>query len=246
MAYRFRHLVAYGNGQDCQPSGPLYCLGAGFDFSGDDQLGGSRHRNFVVGAVAYRNADVGASTYGSGELEIWNGVFYGNGWDRPDGGDVWYDRSGDYLGLFNSILQARPYNRLWGWNNSNMARDITPVSANNLYRPAASDSETFSTFQINGGFSSSPTTFANASSQSGFVTASDLLGIARDPRFLNTNDSSYAATDFHLQSDSPAIDKGRFLMRANAAGTTLNTIHSAWERRLERSEELFHRPGLLS
>jgi hypothetical protein len=44
------------------------------------------------------------------------------------------------------------------------------------------------------------------------------------PRFAALHDSDYALVDFRPTAGSSLIDKGRFLMRANGAGTNATTV----------------------
>src|SRR5262249_40573169 len=93
--------------------------------------------------------------------------------------------------------------------------------------PASADSESFSNFNFQtGSFNSTGRTFAQAAAgQAGFTGAHELIGATYNPLFVAIDDTTYANNDFHLQSGSPAIDKGQFLMRANGAGTNASTIN---------------------
>jgi len=223
--FLFRDVRAYNNGTTTDPNMSKNGLG----LSGPDLLDQFPQQNFIVGAVLYRNTQMGVwMGYGDGWVELWHGTFFGNGWGTNPDGDTKYDRSSDYAGVFNSIYQRRSYTvSPWSWGNANNARDRAPHSDYNLYHPASADSESFSNFNFQtGSFSSTGRTFAQAAAgQTGFTGAHELIGATYNPLFVKTDDTTYANNDFHLQSGSPAIDKGQFLMRANGAGTNASTIN---------------------
>jgi hypothetical protein len=76
-----------------------------------------------------------------------------------------------------------------------------------------------------GSFNSTGSTFAQAAAgQTGFTGPHELIGAVYNPLFVHTDDTTYAKNDFHLQSGSPAIDQGQFLMRANGGGANATTI----------------------
>ncbi len=223
--YLFRDMRAYNNGTSTDPNVSKNAFG----FSGTDLLDQFPQQNFVVGAILYRNTQLGAwMGYGDGWVELWHGVFFGNGYGTNPDGDAKYDRSSDYAGVYNSIFQRRSYTQApWTYGNANQARDRAPRSDYNLYHPASADSEWFSYFNFQGGsFNSTGRTFAQAASgQTGFTGSHELIGAVYNPLFVATDDTEYANNDFHLQSGSAAIDKGQFLMRANGAGANASTIN---------------------
>ncbi len=223
--YLFRDMRAYNNGTSSDPNVSKNAFG----FSGPDLLDQFPQQNFIVGAILYRNTQLGAwMGYGDGWVELWHGVFFGNGYGTNPDGDAKYDRSSDYAGVYNSIFQRRSYTQApWTYGNANQARDRAPRSDYNLYHPASADSEWFSYFNFQGGsFNSTGRTFAQAAAgQAGFTGAHELIGATYNPLFVKTDDTTYANNDFHLQSGSAAIDKGQFLMRANGAGANASTIN---------------------
>jgi PKD repeat protein len=221
--FLFRDMRAYGNGTSADPN----IAKAGFGFSGPDQLDQFTQYNFIVGAVLYRNVQLGAwMGYGDGWVEMWHATMFGNGYGTNPDGDVKYDRSSDLAAVYNSIFQHRSYNPApWTYGNANFARDRAPKSDYNVYHPASADTENFSYFNFQAGFSTTARTFAQAAAgQAGFTGAHDLIGLTYNPLFVATDDTTYASNDFHLQNGSPAIDHGQFLMRANGAGTSATTV----------------------
>lgn len=226
MVYRFRDLEAWNNGTTTDNNVARTGIGA----SGDDKPDGITQQNFVVRGIFFGNpSDAAWMGYGAGRAEIWHAVFYRNGigplgWPS---GDVRYDRSSDYAGVFNSIEQkgaATP--QAWGYSNANVALDRPPVSHNNVYRPLAADSENFSQFSFqNGAFSTNGKSYADAAKgAAGFTGSDDKIGFAFDPKFVATNPNSYGPNDFHIRSGSAAVDAGRFFLRANGAGSSKSTI----------------------
>lgn len=222
LSYRWRDFESWNNGINSaqNPGVARY----GFGFSGDDRPGGATQSNYMVRAIVYRNPGAGGWLgYGNGRVEVWNSVFWGNAHERRDLGAFVWDRTSEDAGVFNTIVQKRPYNNfVWSWSNANprVQLDAKPLSDHNIYQPAASDDEGFGSFNFQtGAFGRERRTFAQAAAGlTGFTGPHDLIGLRFDPRFIATDDARYESNNFRLGPGSAAVDLGAFLMRAEGGG----------------------------
>jgi hypothetical protein len=226
FVYRFRNLRSWDNGASCVASGPHFCAAAGIFISGNDFANGDTSRNYVVGGTFFHNADMGAGAYGGGTLEVWNAVTFNTNWKRNDFGSYVLDRTARDIRVFNSIDIRDPSTngKSFGWNNANGAlpqRQYVPTSLGNCLRPASANSEGLG---VNDG-TGWPGDGTYAAPPGWIATANNKVGMsACDPKFTALSTSTYAANDFTPQSGSTAIDSGRFLLRAQSAGTNATTV----------------------
>lgn len=198
----------------CQ-SGPCW--------SGNDAPAGQVQWGVMEQSIMHRNREGGGPcAYGQGWAEVWNSVWWGNGWDKSTGGqgDITIAGQGDvkYLGVFNSIVQKRSYNISWTASGPfNFIASRCPVSNFNLYQPVSSNDETFSDFQCGRPnlFHKSKRTYANPPS---FIGTNDRIGTAYRAGFRAPSDTEYSKTGFQLNDASSAIDAGTFMMRTNGSG----------------------------
>ncbi|HSQ00678.1 MAG TPA: hypothetical protein VL049_25925 [Candidatus Dormibacteraeota bacterium] len=224
--FRFRNLRAWDNGATCSGGGPHYCAGAGIYISGNDFVNADVARNYVVGGVIFHNADMGAGAYGGGAIEIWNAVTYNTNWKRSDTGSYMLDRTAKDVRVFNGIdvRDATTTAKAFTWGNANSAlpqKLYTPTSLSNCFRPLSSNSEALG---VNDGagwpgagtYAAPPAWIPSSSNKAGLTLC--------DPKFTTLDATTYANNNFQLQLGSTAIDAGRFLLRANGAGTNATII----------------------
>lgn len=226
FVYRFRNLRSWDNGSTCVASGPHFCAAAGIDVSGNDFANGDTARNYVVGAVLFHNADMGAGAYGAGTLEVWNAVTFNTNWKRNDTGSYVIDRTARDLRVLNSIDVRDPSTngKAFGWNNANGAlpqKQYMPTSVGNCFRPAAANTEPLG---VNDG-TGWPGDGTYAGPPGWIPPANNKVGMPScDPKYPTLNTTNYAANSFVLGSGSSAVDAGRFLLRAQGGGNNGSTI----------------------
>ncbi len=225
FVYRFRNLRAWDNGSSCVGSGPHFCAAAGIDISGNDFVNADNSRNYVVGAVLFHNADMGAGAYGGGAIEVWHAVTSNTNWKRNDLGSYMLDRTARDVKVLNSIDVRNPATnaKTFGWNNANGAlpqKQYTPTSLGNCLRPASADSEPLGTNDGSGW----PGDGTYGAPPAWIAKANNTVGLACDPKYPALSTTDYSANTFVLGAGSNAIDAGRFLLRAQGAGSNATTI----------------------
>lgn len=223
--YRFRNLRAWDNGSSCVGSGPHYCAAAGIYISGNDFADANTSRNYVMGAVLFRNGDMGAGAYGGGAIEVWNALTLNTNWKRNDTGSYMFDRTARDVRVFNSIdvRDGSTNAKTFGWGNANGAlpqKQYTPTSLGNCFRPASGDGEPIG---VNDG-TGWPGSGTYAAPPSWLPAASNTVGMACDPRYGTLNLTTYGANSYTLGAGSSAIDAGRFVLRAQGAGNNATTV----------------------
>jgi hypothetical protein len=193
-------------------------------WSGDDNPGGNQQRGVLERSIVYRNEEAGGvCAYGAGWGEVWNSVFYGNGWDSAQTGrcDLAFAIDTDHFAVFNTIVQkssATPSIFCAGAPHGSGSGQCA-TSNYNLFRPNSSDSENLSDTNCGSGGK----TFANPP---GFIGANSKVGIAFNINFVALDPTTYANSDFHIMSGSDAIDAGTCMFRAGNAGsgTTIRSL----------------------
>ena len=193
-------------------------------WSGDDAPGGQLHFGVIERSIIALNREAGGPcAYGQGWADVWNSVWWHNGYDKTVGGvgDIAVANQVDlhFLGVFNSIVQKRSDNVTWtATAPSGYGAKQCPVADYNLFCPVAADTETLSDFECVGtqDFSFAARTYANPPA---FLGPHTLLGSSYHIDFVHTDDTVYSNNDFHLQGTSSAIDAGTFMFRASGSGT---------------------------
>jgi hypothetical protein len=196
--------------------------------SGDDSPGGNQQRTIFERSIIYRNEEIGGPcAYGQGWAEVWNSVFYGNGWDPTTFGrcDIAYAIDTDRVGIYNTIAQKSPANTgiyCDGAPHGSASSGACPTGDYNLFRPDSSDTEALASGGGNCG-TGGGTTFANPP---GFVGAHSKVGTAFPINFVALDPTVYANNDFHITSGSAAIDAGTCFFRAGntSSGTTISSL----------------------
>jgi len=183
-------------------------------------------RSIIVGAVLFHNGATGEMAYGAGYQEVWNAVTYNTNYNRSDMGAHGFDTTSRDHRIFNSIdtLQGTSIAKTFYYSNSNIAqpeKQYTPTVYNNCFSPRSADTEALGTDDGTGW----PGTGTYASPPA-WIGPTNLVGLINcKPNFVNLNLTVYANNDFHLQSNSSAIETGRFLMLANGSGIHSNIIN---------------------
>jgi hypothetical protein len=180
-------------------------------------------------SIIYHNHEAGGPcAYGTGWAEVWNSVFYSNGWDTSVQrlGDISVAIDNNHLAVYNSISQRSSLTtKVWDYEapHGNTAPSLCPISDYNLYVPLAANSEQLADFNCtgNGTYVAGARSYA---SPPAFIGAHDKVGSGFTTGFTATNESIWANNDFHLHTGSSAIDAGTYMFHANGAGTNATTI----------------------
>jgi hypothetical protein len=223
-----RDSVFVHNGLSTDNSG-LYA--AGICSSGDDnQTNGNEQRMIMERNIVYRNRKAGAPcAYGSGWADVWNSVFYNNGYDTSISGtnDISYSIDNNGLYVENSIVQkARAGSSVWDEAPHGSDPRHCPHSNYNLYRPFSANSETLMTDNSTVCGGATVKTFASPGTTGSPFGANDKIGTAFPINFVALDPNVYANNDFHVTSGSAAIDAGTCMFFAGSAGsgTTIGSL----------------------
>lgn len=214
--FRFRDTVMYNNGEACQPGGPFYCAGAGFDGSGDETnaTAPNRVKNIFVGVEVFHNGDLGMGVYAGAGMEVWNASVYNSNYDRDDKGDFEWDSTGWQTSLFN-VAHLATGAGAWGSNNSGYYQHrLTPVVRTSCFRHASSPSERLG-LNWDGGAQGT-----YASPDAPHNDPSNLNGNACNLGWTSLHATSWSSNNWTPAAGSSLIDAGRFLMLANGAGSS--------------------------
>ena len=194
--------------------------------------------NIIKYNIIHDNSDDGLDTWnGSYQLIVGN-VSYHNGYNTD--GSVGYDGNGFKLGGSeagsfgggNLVINNISYNnREIGFTTNNGPK------ANTLYNNVAYDNRDYGFYEPSG---SGGSTFKNnigyKNGRADYRLASDTIAITNlsstNPLFVNES-----GADFHLQSDSPAIDNGSTLSIDDIPSVFLNNVPNFF-----RDEVLYHLP----
>ena len=246
----WRNLVAHSNGAKCGAG--QNCTGSGLRPSGNTWYNEALARNYTVGLISWGQRHDGEAAYGGAHSEVWHATTYYNGFSPQGGAEHNLLTDNRYQGLINSITMqyVGSIGAYIAGDSSGGNRPrgtFTPGAFNNCYRPASSDTQALGASAVwdynqlctanqvpYSCCTGSGTGTCNGTGWPGvgtyaappaWIGPTNKVGLAAcDPKFTALSTSSFAANDFNLQSDSTAIDAGRFLMLANGAGSNATTL----------------------
>ena len=218
---RYRDIISYSNGLNADPNK----FGAAFLPSGSDWYpNGFVTRTYVVGFLGWGNQGCWGA-YGGAWAEAWHATCFNNTSESYSFGAD--DR---FQGVYNSMGQQSPIFRSSTSNGALPQGTFIPGVMNNCLRSPSLDSQTlFQNHQTPAWPNAtatfdSPPAYISTSNGNKIGRAACNGGSAAVSPWVSPNVSTFTANDYRLVNTATAIDAGRFLLLANGAGTSSNTL----------------------